>query len=119
MDKTIVGLIGAISALATVDAAQAATPTSPKLDEVMTARTFGDLLEPIPNALALLHLGPAAPLLLPPSSSPSPPPSLRADVSVRPLNRASKTKPGLDRVEPRLLAFQGSFEYDSRGLSQE
>ncbi|MBV9568029.1 MAG: hypothetical protein JO172_07820 [Hyphomicrobiales bacterium] len=54
MDKTIAGLIGAISALASAEAAQAATP-APNAHEVMTARSFGELLEPIPNALALLQ----------------------------------------------------------------
>ncbi|MBV8962067.1 MAG: hypothetical protein JOY67_12565 [Hyphomicrobiales bacterium] len=53
MDKTIVGLIGAISALATADGAQAAT--APTANEVMSARSFGELLEPIPNAVALLQ----------------------------------------------------------------
>jgi hypothetical protein len=55
MDKTIVGLIGALSALAAADAARAATPVPPNANEVLTASSFGELLEPIPNALALLQ----------------------------------------------------------------
>ena len=53
MDKRIAGVVGAISGLAALDAAQAAAvdaqPTLPP------ANSFADLLDPIPNAVALLR----------------------------------------------------------------
>ena len=55
MDKKITGLLGAISSLAAAHGAQAATPVAPSAKEVMAARSYADLLESIPNALALLR----------------------------------------------------------------
>ena len=52
MDKKIAGLLGAAAALTAVNSAQAATETS--MTEGPPAATYRDLLEPIPNALALL-----------------------------------------------------------------
>ena len=49
MDKKIAGLVGAISALAPVNAVQAREVT-----EVLNARSYAELLQPIPNAVALL-----------------------------------------------------------------
>jgi hypothetical protein len=49
MDKKIAGLVGAISALAPVNAGQAREVT-----EVLNARSYAELLQPIPNAVALL-----------------------------------------------------------------
>jgi hypothetical protein len=51
MDKKIAGLLGAAAALTTVGGAHAATtqPTKP-----LAATSYRDLLEPVPNALALL-----------------------------------------------------------------
>jgi hypothetical protein len=49
MDKKIAGLLGAAAALTAVNSAQAAAPTT-----VEPAATYRDLLEPIPNALAML-----------------------------------------------------------------
>lgn len=50
MDKKIAGLLGAAAALTAVNSAQAAAPTT----GVEPAATYRDLLEPIPNALAML-----------------------------------------------------------------
>ena len=51
MDKKIAGLLGAAAALTAVNSPQAAAPSTTALE---SAATYGDLLEPIPNALALL-----------------------------------------------------------------
>jgi hypothetical protein len=54
MDKTIIGVVGAVAGLASLDgAAQAATVTAP--GELKAAQSFADLLDPIPNAVALLQ----------------------------------------------------------------
>jgi hypothetical protein len=50
MDKKIAGLLGAAAALTAVSSAQAAIPAS----KPQPASTYRDLLEPIPNALALV-----------------------------------------------------------------
>jgi hypothetical protein len=59
MDKKLVGAIGAIAGLATLDttaqAAPAATPAQPQ-----GARSFAELLDPIPNAVAALRAADAA-----------------------------------------------------------
>jgi hypothetical protein len=54
MDKKIVGLAGALAAFGAVPA-QAATELSSATPELVAARSFADLLDPIPNALALLQ----------------------------------------------------------------
>jgi hypothetical protein len=56
----VVGLVGAISGLATLDGAQAATVESPNTAALTGARSFAELLEPIPNALAVLRAMDAA-----------------------------------------------------------
>lgn len=54
MDKTIIGVVGAVAGLASLDGtAQAATVTAP--GELKAAQSFADLLDPIPNAVALLR----------------------------------------------------------------
>jgi hypothetical protein len=55
MEKKIAGLIGAIAALGTLNAA-AAAPVAHVPIEVLKASSFADLLEPIPNAVALLRM---------------------------------------------------------------
>ena len=60
MDKTVVGLLGAISAATSLGAAQAAQPAAQSLAEVMTVESYADLLKPIPNAVALLRADEAA-----------------------------------------------------------
>ena len=62
MDKTLAGLIGAVSALAAVAPAQAAPLNPPTLDSVMQANSYADLLKPIPNAAALLKVAAATPV---------------------------------------------------------
>jgi hypothetical protein len=53
MEKKIAGLLGAAAALGTFNAAQAA-PT-PDLTQTLRASSFAELLQPIPNAAALLQ----------------------------------------------------------------
>ena len=53
MDKKIAGLLGAVAALGTLNAAQAAPTPAPT--DVMRANSFADLLEPIPDAARLLQ----------------------------------------------------------------
>ncbi len=61
MDKTIAGVIGAITGLASLDgAAQAATTPTPGPDALPGARSYAELLDPIPNAVALLRAADAA-----------------------------------------------------------
>lgn len=58
MEKKIAGLLGAVAALGAVNAAQAApTPQVPSgiSSETLTANSFTELLEPIPNAAVLLR----------------------------------------------------------------
>jgi hypothetical protein len=55
MDKKIVGLVGAISGLAALDTAQAAATAGPHGTELPGAKSYAELLEPIPNALAMLR----------------------------------------------------------------
>lgn len=52
MSKKTAGLVGAISALPLVGVGPAAHAHT--LDEVMTPRSYAELLQPIPNAAALL-----------------------------------------------------------------
>ena len=52
MDKKIAGLLGAVGAFASLNAAQAAAPTDSH--GALKARSYADLLEPIPNAMAAL-----------------------------------------------------------------
>ncbi|MBR0774882.1 hypothetical protein JQ543_16150 [Bradyrhizobium diazoefficiens] len=53
MEKKIAGLLGAVAALGTVAGANG-TP-APAPSDVLTARSYADLLEPIPNALQTLQ----------------------------------------------------------------
>jgi hypothetical protein len=53
MDKKIAGLLGAVAALGTLGAAQA-TP-APAPSDTLTASSYADLLEPIPNAAKILQ----------------------------------------------------------------
>jgi hypothetical protein len=53
MEKKIAGLLGAVAALSTIGTAQA-TP-APAPTDALQANTYAELLEPIPNALALLQ----------------------------------------------------------------
>jgi hypothetical protein len=55
MEKKIAGLLGAVAALSTMTAAQGA-PTSVPTTDPLQANTYSDLLEPIPNAAAVLKV---------------------------------------------------------------
>jgi hypothetical protein len=55
MEKKIAGLLGAMATLGAFSAAQAAPVPSPAPTDVLRANSFADLLEPIPNAAALLQ----------------------------------------------------------------
>jgi hypothetical protein len=55
MEKKIAGLLGAVAALSTMTAAQAA-PTSLSTTDPLLANSYSDLLEPIPNAAAVLKV---------------------------------------------------------------
>jgi hypothetical protein len=60
MEKTIVGIVGAVAGLATVGGAQAAAPAMQDAGGVPAAQSFAELLDPIPNALAALRAADAA-----------------------------------------------------------
>jgi hypothetical protein len=55
MEKKIAGLLGAMATLGAFNAAQAAPAPSPVPADILRANSFADLLEPIPNAAALLQ----------------------------------------------------------------
>jgi hypothetical protein len=55
MEKKIAGLLGAMATLGAFNAAQAAPMPNPAPTDVLRANSFADLLEPIPNAAALLR----------------------------------------------------------------
>jgi hypothetical protein len=59
MDKKIAGIIGALTAFGGAGVASAAPAEAPATN-VMEARSYADLLQPIPNALALLQASDAA-----------------------------------------------------------
>jgi|SRR5476649_487505 hypothetical protein len=69
MDKKIVGVIAAVGALAPISAAQAAAPIG-DVEQIMHARSFSELLHPIPNAIAALkavdeaHTDPSAQMMV-------------------------------------------------------
>ena len=54
MEKKIAGLLGAVAALGALNASQAAPAPTPS--EILKANSFAELLEPIPNAAALLKV---------------------------------------------------------------
>ncbi|MHB2208753.1 hypothetical protein [Methylobacterium sp. CM6257] len=60
MDKTVAGLLGAVTLLAAADPAQAAMPAPTGLNAAMQVESYADLLKPIPNAVALLKESDAA-----------------------------------------------------------
>ena len=55
MDKTLVGIIAAIGAVAAVAPAQAEISSS-ELSRAMEASSYAELIRPIPNAVALLRV---------------------------------------------------------------
>ena len=58
MDKKIAGLLGAAAALSTLGAAQATA--APAVDQMAGARSYAELLEPVPNAAEQLKADEAA-----------------------------------------------------------
>lgn len=60
MDQKIVGAIGAIAGLAALDSAAQATPAVTPNPGNLNARSFAELLDPIPNAVAALRAADAA-----------------------------------------------------------
>jgi hypothetical protein len=54
MEKKIAGLLGAMATLGAFNAAQAAPTPTPAPSDVLRANSFAELLQPIPNAAALL-----------------------------------------------------------------
>jgi hypothetical protein len=55
MEKKIAGLLGAMATLGAFNGAEAAPAPSPAPTDILRANSFADLLEPIPNAAALLR----------------------------------------------------------------
>lgn len=55
MGTKIAGLVGAMATLGALNGAEAAPVVSPAPSEILQANSFADLLEPIPNAVALLQ----------------------------------------------------------------
>ena len=55
MDQKIVGIVGAIAGLAALDATQGAATAAPSPEGIPSAKSFAELLDPIPNALAMLR----------------------------------------------------------------
>jgi hypothetical protein len=59
MDKRIAGLLGAVSGLA-LTAGQTAAAPIPDISNIQSPKSYSELLEPIPNAAALLRVADAA-----------------------------------------------------------
>ncbi len=55
MDKKIAGLLGAISTVVPLETVHGTPVADVQPTELMAAHSFAELLEPIPNALALLR----------------------------------------------------------------
>ena len=60
MESKIAGLLGAVAALGTITGAQASSAPTPNPSDTLRASSYADLLEPIPNALAVLRAVDAA-----------------------------------------------------------
>jgi hypothetical protein len=65
MDKKIAGLLGAVAAVSTMTGAQVATQPASTSD-ALQASSYGDLLAPVPNAVAALNADNAARAQMPP-----------------------------------------------------
>jgi hypothetical protein len=55
MDQKIVGIVGAVAGLASLDATQGVANASPNPQGLTEAKSYAELLDPIPNALATLR----------------------------------------------------------------
>lgn len=62
MEQKIIGIVGAIAGLAAIDSAQAAAPAVSDATSLPSAKSYAELLDPIPNALATLRAADAAAL---------------------------------------------------------
>ena len=54
MQSKLVGAVGVLSAFVTFDVSRAATPGASDVSEFLKPQSFAELLDPVPNALALL-----------------------------------------------------------------
>jgi hypothetical protein len=54
MEKTVIGLVAALGAAAPLSGAQAAVMTADEANNALRASSLAELLEPAPNALAVL-----------------------------------------------------------------
>ena len=55
MDQKIVGIVGVIAGLASLDAMQGTATAAPTPEALNGAQSFAELLDPIPNALVMLR----------------------------------------------------------------
>jgi hypothetical protein len=55
MEKKIAGLLGAVAALGTLNAAQASPPPAQNPSDALKVNSYAELLEPIPNAAKVLQ----------------------------------------------------------------
>jgi hypothetical protein len=55
MEKTTVGLLGAVAGLAAMGTAQAANAPAPAPSQVLQASSYAELLAPIPDAVTLMR----------------------------------------------------------------
>jgi hypothetical protein len=55
MEKKIAGLLGAVAALGTLNAAEASPAPAPNPSDALRANSYAELLEPIPNAAKVLR----------------------------------------------------------------
>jgi hypothetical protein len=55
LDKTIMGLLGGVSALALLGGPQASAASTVEVDALQPASSFAELLDPIPNAEKVLR----------------------------------------------------------------
>ncbi|MBO0755717.1 MAG: hypothetical protein J2P54_07635 [Bradyrhizobiaceae bacterium] len=60
MDQKIVGIVGAVAGLASLDATQGAATAAPNPQGFSDAKSYAELLDPIPNALTRLRAADAA-----------------------------------------------------------
>ena len=60
MDKKIAGLLGAVGALAAIDAAHAAIPVNHDPAGSLKAGSYAELLDPVPNAVDVIKSDDAA-----------------------------------------------------------
>jgi hypothetical protein len=60
VDQKIVGIVGAVAGLASLDATQSVATATPNPQVFSNAKSYAELLDPIPNALVLLRAADAA-----------------------------------------------------------